>query len=62
MLIFMPGAIFLSKVLAADILKDGKAERVEQEIPGLMLLLYKTTCSQAECVTDSSCQQQNVQL
>lgn len=61
-LLFITRAPLLSEILAADVLKDGEAECVEQEIPGLMLLLYKTARCQAECVTHSSCQQQNVQL
>lgn len=57
-----PRATLLSEVLAADILEDGEAERVEQKVPGLVLLLYKAACRQAESVSDCAGQQQHIQL
>ena len=60
--IFISRAPLLSEVLAAHILEDCEAECIEQEVPRLMLLLYKTAGRQAECVADGARQQQNVQL
>lgn len=55
-------ASLLSEVLAADILEHGEAERVEQKVPGLVLLLHETAGRQAECVTGGASQQHNIQL
>lgn len=52
----------LSEVLAADVLEDGEAQRVEQEVPDLVLLLHEAAGGQAEGVSDGAGQQQNIQL
>lgn len=61
-LFFISRAPLLSEVLAADILEDGEAEGVEQEVPGLVLFLYKAAGRQAESVSDCAGQQQHIQL
>lgn len=53
---------FLPEVLAADVLEDGQAEGVEQEVPGLVLLLDEAAGCQAERVAHRPPQQQDVQL
>lgn len=52
----------LSEVLATDVLEDGEAQRVEQEVPDLVLLLHEAAGGQAEGVSDGAGQQQNIQL
>lgn len=52
----------LSEVLAADVLEDGEAQRAEQEVPGLVLLLHEAAGGQAEGVSDGAGEQQNIQL
>lgn len=52
----------LFEVLATDVLEDGEAQRVEQEVPDLVLLLHEAAGGQAEGVSDGAGQQQNIQL
>ena len=56
------GTPLLPEVLAADVLEDGEAERVEQEVPGLVLLLHEAAGRQAERVAHRARQQEDVQL
>lgn len=56
------GAAPLSEVLAADVLEDGQAERVEKEVPGLVLLLHEAGGAQTQRVPHRTQQQQHVQL
>ncbi len=64
----MPLVLFLismplfPEVLPADVLEDGQAQRVEQEVPDLVFLLYEAAGSQTESVTHCTDQQQSVQL
>lgn len=58
----VPGDPPLSEVLAADVLEDGEAQRAEQEVPDLVLLLHEAAGGQAEGVSDGAGQQQNIQL
>lgn len=52
----------LPEILAAHVLEDGEAQRAEQEVPGLVLLLHEAAGGQAEGVSDGAGQQQNIQL
>lgn len=62
LLVLLPGALLLSEVLAADVLEDGEAQRVEQEVPGLVLLLHEAAGRQAQGVAQRAGQEQDVQL
>lgn len=61
-LVVISRASLLSEVSAADVLEDGEAEGVEQEVPGLVLFLHEAAGRQAESVSDRAGQQQHVQL
>lgn len=58
----LAGAAPLSEVLAADILEDSQAERVEKEVPGLVLLLHEAGGAQTQSVPHRPQQQEHVQL
>lgn len=52
----------LSEVFARDVLKYREAERVEQEVPDLVLFLDEAAWRQAESVAHSPGEKQDVQL
>ncbi len=62
LVLFLISMPLFPEVLPADILEDGQAQRVEQEVPGLVFLLYEAAGSQTESVTHCTDQQQSVQL
>lgn len=62
MLFLVSGAAAFSEVFPADVLEDGEAEGVEQEVPSLVLFLYEAAGCKAESVADRASQQQNIQL
>lgn len=59
-LLFVCRATLLSEILPTDILEDGEAEGVEQEVPGLVFFLYEAAGFQAESVSNRASQQQNI--
>lgn len=50
------------EIVPADLLAEGKAQGIDEEVPRLVLFLNEAACAQTRHVADRSCQYEHVQF